>query len=109
MGKKAQNYLIKDNRQHWLQNPSDQNTKEYTNFNFKKQKKKHDYMKVNVNSHEDNSKNKNIQEICKYINESTFYINSRFCKKIFKKCYNEEDLLNTLCTNYISLKFVSSA
>ena len=32
-------------------------------------KKKHDYMKAKVNKLEENSKNKNIREMCKEINE----------------------------------------
>ena len=52
----------------WLQNPNNQTAEDFSNVRcdtcrmFRKQKR--DYMKAKVNKLEENSKNKNIREMC---------------------------------------------
>ena len=54
----------------WLQNPNYHTAEEFSNVTCRMfRKKKRDYMKAKVNKLEENSKNKNIWEMYKGINE----------------------------------------
>ena len=57
----------------WLQNPNNQTAEDFSNVRRNTcrifRKKKRDYMKAKVNKLEENSKNKNIREMYKGINE----------------------------------------
>jgi hypothetical protein len=56
----------------WLQNPDDQTAEDFSNVRCGTcrtfMKKKHDYVQAKVNKLEENSENKNIQEMYKGIN-----------------------------------------